>query len=37
LSEKAMVNRLLQDLARGGCIDISRNRIMRLKRLHPRW
>ena len=34
---RAMVNRLLQDLARGGCIEISRGRIVLLKSLPPRW
>ncbi len=36
-ASKAMVNRLLQDLARGGYIDVSRARIVLLKSLPPRW
>ncbi len=36
-ASKAMVNRLLQDLARGGYIDVSRERIVLLKKLPPRW
>ena len=36
-ASKAMVNRLLQDLARGGYIDMSRRGIVLLKRLPPRW
>jgi CRP/FNR family cyclic AMP-dependent transcriptional regulator len=32
-----MVNRLLKDLARGGYIDVTRERIVLLKRLPPRW
>lgn len=33
----AMVNRLLQDLARGGYIEVSRERIVLLKKLPPKW
>ncbi len=36
-ASKAMVNRLLQDLARGGYIEVSRERIVLLKKLPPRW
>lgn len=36
-ASKAMVNRLLQDLARGGYIEVSRARIVLLKSLPPRW
>ncbi len=36
-ASKAMVNRLLQDLARGGYIEVSRTRIVLLKKLPPRW
>jgi CRP/FNR family cyclic AMP-dependent transcriptional regulator len=36
-ASKAMVNRLLQDLARGGYIEVSRSRIVLLKKLPPRW
>ena len=36
-ASRAMVNRLLQDLARGGYIEVSRERIMLLKSLPPRW
>jgi len=36
-ASKAMVNRLLQDLARGGYIDVSRERIVLLKKLPARW
>ena len=36
-ASKAMVNRLLQDLARGGYIDVSRERIVLLRKLPPRW
>ena len=32
-----MVNRLLQDLARGGYIEVSRERIVLLKKLPLRW
>jgi CRP/FNR family cyclic AMP-dependent transcriptional regulator len=36
-ASRAMVNRLLQDLARGGYIEVSRERILLLKKLPPRW
>lgn len=36
-ASKAMINRLLHDLAEGGYIDVSRERIVLLKRLPPRW
>jgi len=36
-ASKAMVNRLLQDLARGGYIDVSRERIVLLRKLPARW
>lgn len=36
-ASKAMVNRLLQDLARGGYVEVSRSRIVLLKKLPPRW
>jgi CRP/FNR family cyclic AMP-dependent transcriptional regulator len=36
-ASRAMVNRLLQDLARGGYIEVNRERIVLLKRLPPRW
>ena len=36
-ASKAMVNRLLQDLARGGYIEVSRDRILLLKKLPPKW
>lgn len=36
-ASKAMVNRLLQDLARGGYIEVSREHIVLLKKLPPRW
>lgn len=36
-ASKAMVNRLLQDLARGGYIEITREHIVLLKKLPPRW
>ena len=36
-ASRAMVNRLLQDLARGGYIEVSRGRIVLLKNLPPRW
>lgn len=36
-ASKAMVNRLLQDLARGGYIEVSRERIVLLKRLPAKW
>ena len=36
-ASRAMVNRLLQDLARGGYIVVSREHILLLKKLPPRW
>ena len=36
-ASKAMVNRLLQDLARGGYIALSRDSIVLLKQLPPKW
>lgn len=36
-ASKAMVNRLLTDLAKGGYIEISRERILLLKKLPPKW
>jgi CRP/FNR family transcriptional regulator, cyclic AMP receptor protein len=36
-SSKAMVNRLLQDLERGGYVEVSRERIVLLKKLPSRW
>ncbi len=36
-ASKAMVNRLLADLARGGYIEISRGRIVLLRKLPPKW
>jgi CRP/FNR family transcriptional regulator, cyclic AMP receptor protein len=36
-ASRAMVNRLLHDLARGGYIELSRARIVLLKKLPPRW
>ena len=36
-ASRAMVNRLLQDLARGGYIEVTRARIVLLKKLPPRW
>ena len=36
-ASKAMVNRLLQDLAQGGYIEVTRERIVLLKKLPPRW
>lgn len=36
-ASKAMVNRLLQDLARGGYVEVSRERIVLLKKLPARW
>ena len=36
-ASKAMVNRLLQDLARGGYIEVSRKRIVLLRKLPSRW
>lgn len=36
-ASRAMINRLLQDLARGGYIEVERGSIVLLKRLPPRW
>ena len=36
-ASKAMVNRLLSDLAKGGYIEVSRGRIVLLKKLPPKW
>ena len=36
-ASRAMVNRLLQDLARGGYIEVTRQRIVLLSKLPPRW
>lgn len=36
-ASRAMVNRLLQDLARGGYIEVSRERIVLLRKLPPHW
>ncbi len=36
-ASRAMVNRLLQDLARGGYIEVTRERIVLLKPLPARW
>ena len=36
-ASKAMVNRLLKDLAQGGYIEVSRESIVLLKKLPPRW
>ena len=36
-ASKAMVNRLLQDLVRGGYVEVSPARIVLLKKLPPRW
>lgn len=36
-ASKAMVNRLVQDLARGGYIEVSRDGIELLRKLPPRW
>ena len=36
-ASKAMVNRLLHDLAKGGYIEVSRERIVLLKKLPLRW
>ena len=36
-ASKAMVNRLLQDLARGGYIEVTRKRIVLLSELPRRW
>lgn len=32
-----MVNRLLKALAQGGYIDVTRERIVLLRKLPPRW
>jgi CRP/FNR family cyclic AMP-dependent transcriptional regulator len=36
-SSKAMVNRLLTDLTKGGYIEVSRERIVLLRKLPPKW
>ena len=36
-ASRAMVNRLLQDLARDGYIEVSRERIVLLRKLPPHW
>ena len=36
-ASRAMVNRLLQDLTQGGYIEVSRERIVLLTELPPRW
>ena len=36
-ASRAMVHRLLHDLARGGYIEITRERIVLLKKLPQRW
>ena len=36
-ASKAMVNRLLTDLAKGGYIAVSRERIVLLRKLPPKW
>lgn len=36
-ASKAMVNRLLQDLTRGGYIETTRGQIVLLRKLPPRW
>lgn len=36
-ASKAMVNRLLQGLARGGYIEVTRAQIVLFKKLPPRW
>jgi len=36
-ASKAMVNRLLQDLTRGGYIEMTRGHIVLLRKLPPRW
>lgn len=36
-ASKAMVNRLLQDLVRGGYIEVAREHIVLLKKLPPKW
>ena len=36
-ASRAMVNRLLQDLAQGGYIEVSRERIVLVRELPRRW
>jgi CRP/FNR family cyclic AMP-dependent transcriptional regulator len=36
-ASKAMVNRLLKDLSSAGYIEVSRERIVLLRKLPPRW
>jgi CRP/FNR family cyclic AMP-dependent transcriptional regulator len=36
-ASRTMVDRLLQDLARGGYVEVSREHIVLLKKLPPRW
>lgn len=36
-ASKAMVNRLLTDLAKGGYIEVSRERIVLIRKLPPKW
>jgi CRP/FNR family cyclic AMP-dependent transcriptional regulator len=36
-ASRAMVNRLLQDLVNGGYIEVSRERIVLMKKLPPKW
>jgi CRP/FNR family cyclic AMP-dependent transcriptional regulator len=36
-ASRAMVNRLLQDLARGGYVEVTREQIVLLRQLPPRW
>lgn len=36
-ASRAMVNRLLQDLARGGYVEVTREQIVLLRELPPRW
>lgn len=36
-ASRAMINRLMQDLLQGGYIEVSRERIVLLKDLPPRW
>jgi CRP/FNR family cyclic AMP-dependent transcriptional regulator len=36
-ASRAMVNRLLHDLVHGGYIEVSRERIVMLKKLPPKW
>lgn len=36
-ASRAMVNRLLQDLERGGYVEVTRQRIVLLKKLPTRW